>query len=135
MMSMDRTHLKSAIAAMLEVLATEHPLGHQEAYARRYTLITHAGKRIELMFERGPKAPANIWVDAAVAGSLTAGGIKHRLAPASVLYAKPGKSGDPQYGRHSALEMMPALGRADLICMQPETLAEAGAILDHLMGA
>jgi hypothetical protein len=134
-MSVDRTHLKSAIAAMLDALATEHPLGHQEAYARRYVLITRTGKRIELMFEQSPKTPANVWLEVSVAGSLTASGIKHRLSPASALYAKPGKSGDPQYGRHSALEMMPALGRADLICMQPETLAEAGAILDHLLGA
>jgi hypothetical protein len=134
-MSIDRTLLKSAIVAMLDVLATEHPLGHQEAYARRYVLTAHTGRRIELMFEQGPKTPANIWGEAAVAGSLTASGIKHRLSPASALYTKRGKSGDPQYGRHSALEMMPALGRADLICMQPETLAEAGAIFDHLLGA
>ncbi len=132
---MDRTHLKSAIAAMMDVLATEHSLGHQEAYARRYILTTHSGKRIELMFEKSPKTPANIWVEAGVAGSLTTSGIKHRLSPASVLYAKRDKSGDPQYGRHSALEMMPALGGADLLCMQPETLAEAGAILDHLLEA
>ena len=134
-MSVDRTHLKSAIAAMLDVLATEHSLGHQEAYARRYVLTTRSGKRIELMFEQSPKSPANIWVEVSVAGSLTASGTKHRLSPASALYAKPGKGGDPQYGRHSALEMMPALGKADLICMQPGTLAEAGAILDHLLGA
>ncbi|MER8725242.1 hypothetical protein [Mesorhizobium sp. M1027] len=134
-MSVDRTYLKSAIAAMLDVLAIEHPLGHQEAYVRRYILTTPSGKRIELMFEQSAKTPANIWLEASVAGSLLRSWTKHRLSPASQLYAKPGKNGDPQYGRHSALETMPALGTADLICMQPKTLAEAGAILDHLLGA
>lgn len=134
-MSVDRTHLKSAIAVMLDVLAAKHPLGHQEAYARRYILTTRSGKRIELLFEQSPKTPANIWLDASVAGSLPRSGTKHRLSPASALYAKRGKNGDPQYGRHSALETMPALGKADLICMEPETLAEAGVILDYLLGA
>ena len=87
------------------------------------------------MFEQSPKTRANIWLEAGVAGSLTVSGTKHRLSPASALYAKPGKSGDPQYGRHSALEAMPVPGKADLICMQQETLAEAGAVLDYLLGA
>ena len=34
----------------------------------------------------------------------------------------------------SALEIMSSLGKADLTCLQPETHAEAGAILDHLLG-
>jgi hypothetical protein len=132
-MSVDRTFLKSAIVAVLDVLATEHPFGHQEACARRYVLTTSSGMRIELMFEQSPETPPNIWVEASVAGSLTASGIKHRSSPASAL--KPSKSGASQHGRPVALEMMPALGRADLVYMQPEALAEAGATLDHLWGA
>lgn len=134
-MTVDRPRLKSAIAAMLDVLAIEHPVGHQEAYARRHILNTRSAKRFELTFEQSLRTPDNIWFEAGVSGSLISSGIKHWLSPASALYTKPGKSGNPQYSRHSALEMMPALGRADLICMQPETLAEAGSILDHLLGA
>ena len=37
-MPVDRSHLKTAIVAMLDTLGVEHPLGHQDAYARRYLL-------------------------------------------------------------------------------------------------
>lgn len=133
-MPVDRSHLKSAIAAMLDALTAVHPTGHQETYARRYVLTTRSGRRLELMFEQGPGTPTNLWFEAGIAGALIKSGTKHRMSPASALYAKPGKNGNPQYGRHSALETMPVLGKADLICMQPVTLAEAGAILDHLLG-
>lgn len=119
---------------MLDALAAEHPLGHQNAYARRYILTARSGKRIELMFEQGPKTPANLWIESRIAGPLTISSIKQRPSPASSLYTTPGKTGDPQYGRHSALEKMPILGRADLTCLQPETLAEAGEIIDRLLG-
>lgn len=55
---MDRTQLKSAIATMLDAMAAEHPLGHQQAYARRYILTTRSGSHIELVFEQSPKTPA-----------------------------------------------------------------------------
>lgn len=132
-MPIDRSHLKAAIAAMLDALAVKHPLGHQDAYARRYILTARSGKRVEVMFEQSPKTPANIWIESRIAGPLTTSGIKQRAAPASVLYARPGKSGSPRYGRHSALENMPDLGKADLVCLQPETLAEAGEIIDRLL--
>lgn len=133
-MPIDRSHLKNAIAAMLDSLAVEHPLGHQDAYARRYILTTRSGKRVEVMFEQSPKTPANLWIEGRIAGSLATGCIKQRPSPASSLYIPPGKSGALQYGRHSALEKMPALGTGDLICLQPETLAEAGEIIDRLLG-
>lgn len=133
-MPVDRSHLKTAIAAMLDARAEEHPLRHQDAYARRYILTARSGKRVEVMFEQSPKTPANLWIEGRTAGPLTTSGIKQRPSPASSLYIKSGKSGDPQYGRHSALEKMPALGKADLTCSQPETLAEAGEILDQLLG-
>lgn len=132
-MPIDRSHLKTAIAAILDALAVEHPLGHQDAYARRYILTARSGRRIEVMFERSPRTPANLWIESRVAGALTTSAIKQRPSPASDIYATPGKSGDPQYGRHSALEKMPDLGMADLICLQPETLAEAGAVIDCLL--
>lgn len=133
-MPVDRSHLKTAIAAVLDALAEEHPLGHQDAYARRYILTTRSGKRVELMLEKSPKTPANLWIESRIAGPLATSSIKQRPSPASSLYITPGKSGVLQYGRHSALEKMPALGTADLICMQPETLAEAGEIIDRLLG-
>ncbi len=134
-MPVDRSHLKTAIAAMLDALAAEHPLGHQDAYARRYILTTRSGKRVEVMFEQSSKTPANLSIETRIAGALSTGAIKQRPSPASALYATPGKSGAPQYGRHSALEKMPDLGMADLTCLQPETLAEAGEIIDWLLGA
>lgn len=131
-MPIDRSHLKTAIAAMLDALAVEHPLGHQDAYARRYVLTARSGQRLEVMFEQSQKTPANLWIKKSLAGALTTTGIKQRRSHASALYATPGKNGAPQYGRHSALEKMPDLGKADLICLQPETLAEAGEIIDWL---
>lgn len=133
-MPVDRSHLKTAIAAVLDALAEEHPIRHQDAYARRYILTTRSGRCVELMFEQSPKTPANLWIESRIAGPLTTSGIKQRPSPASLLYITPGKSGALQYGRHSALEKMPALGMADLICLQPETLAEAGEIIDQILG-
>jgi len=132
-MPVDRSHLKSAMAAILDVLAEEHTVGHQDAYARRYILTTRSGRRIELMFEQSPKTPANLWIQSCVAGPLTTSGIKQRESLASSLYSAIGKNGDAHYGRHSALEKMPSLGKTDLICFQPESLAEAGRILDQLL--
>jgi hypothetical protein len=132
-MTVDRTCLKHAIASKLDAIASEHPMGHQNAYARRYILTTKGGKHLELMFEQSPKTPANIWFEQVHAGRLTSSSIKQRTSLASGLHTTIGKTGETQYGRHSALENMPQLGKADLICMQPETLAEADSILDHLM--
>lgn len=132
-MTVDRSHLKATIAAMLDALADEHMLGHQGAYARRFRLATRSGKRIELMFEQSPKTLANLWIEGCIAAALATSGIKQRLSPGSALYTTPGKSGAPQYGRHGALEKMPILSMADLICLQPETLAEAGDIMDRLL--
>lgn len=38
------------------------------------------------------------------------------------------------YGRHSALEKMPELGRADLVYFAPKDFTELGVILDYLAG-
>ncbi|MDO1580963.1 hypothetical protein [Rhizobium oryzicola] len=133
MMPVDRSHLKTAMAAILDALAQEHPLGHQDTYARRYILTTRSGMPLELMFEQSPKTPANLWIERRLAGALTTSGIKQRQSLASSLYSVIGKNGDPQYGRHSALEKMPNLGNVDLICLQSETLAEVGRILDQLL--
>ncbi len=132
-MPVDRNHLKTAIAAMLDALAQEDAVGHQDAYARRYVVTTPTGKRIELMFEQSPGTPVTLWIESRLAGSSATNGIKQRQSLAASLYSAIGKNGDPQYGRHNALEKMPNLGKADLICLQPELLAEAGRILDQLL--
>jgi hypothetical protein len=132
-MPIDRGQLKAGIAAMLDGLAIEHPLGHQDAYARRYLMKTKNGASLELMYEQAAKTPANIWVLASHAKAKPASKIKQTASPVTKLYAKIGKRGKPVYGRHSALEKMPVLGMAELVCLRPETLAEAGEILDHLL--
>jgi hypothetical protein len=45
---------------------------------------------------------------------------------------KRGKDGEPLYGRHSALQKMPQLGQADLVCFVPNSVAELGQIIDRL---
>ena len=132
-MPIDRSHLKTAIGAMLDALAIEHPIKHQDAYARRYILEAKSGNKLELMYEQSDKTPANIWVLAHHATFPAAPKVKQRQSPATSLYASKGKTGMLLYGRHSALENMPSLGKADLTCLQPETIAEAGTILDHLL--
>lgn len=132
-MAVDRHHLKIGICAMLDALAAEHPLGHQDAYARRYLLKTKKGALVELMYEQAAKTPANIWVLASNAKAIAPFKIKQKLSPASKLNSKIGKDGKPLYGRHSAIESMPVLGMADLVCLRPETLAEAGEIFDLLL--
>jgi hypothetical protein len=118
---------------MLDSFATEHPLKHQDAYARRYILQTKTGKRLEMMFEQSETSPANIWISSHIASGPALSKIGQKLSPASKLYRNAGTTGNLNYGRHSALEKMPQLGNADLVCLQPQTLAEAGAILDHLL--
>jgi hypothetical protein len=46
-----------------------------------------------------------------------------------------GKSGELNYGRHSALEKMPQLGEADLVYLKPKSLAEVGQIIDAMFAA
>lgn len=129
-MSTARTTIKSAAVALLDTLAEEHGLGHQDVYARRYTITASGGQPLEVMFERGPKGPPNFWIHAKTAGSL-----RGKPSPASKLWSEIGKDGKPNYGRHSALEKMPQLGAADLICLAPASLAELGEILDQLLAA
>lgn len=130
-MSVDRLTLKSAAAALLDSLATEHPLGHQASKARRYILQAPGGTPLKIMFEQDEGSSANLWVHAATAGTLASRGTPK---PASDLWAKTGKAG-PLYGRHSSLRPMPQLGDADLICFTPTKLAELGEILDQLIAA
>ena len=131
---MNRNRLKAAAEGLLDALALPHPLGHQASKANRYNLPTRSSVHIELMMEKDKGAPLNIWVEERHAIAFVGGTIPHRQSPASKLWTSVGKNGKPNYGRHSALENMPALGNADLICLAPRNLEELGRILDHLVG-
>lgn len=124
---MDRNELKLQCLELLDARASEHPAGHQGTLVARYLLRGHNGDVTELMFEKGPKTPANLWV-----AHRRATGLQFQSSPASALYANKGANGKPIYGRHSGLKPMRELGHADLICFSITTLAELAKILDHL---
>jgi hypothetical protein len=130
---LNRAQLKSAAEAILDRLADEHPLGHQASKAGRYVLRTTGGSSIELMIEKNDTAPLNLWVERRHAEAFVGGAISCKPSPASSLRRTIGKDGRPNYGRHSALERMPVLGEADLLCIAPRSLEELGKLLDHLM--
>lgn len=128
---MDRKTLKAAIVALLDILAREHPQGHQESKARRYILRSASGAEIALMFQQDEGSPPNLWVEdrfGAPLASRTAAPPKH--SPAADLYRTPGT-----YGRHSALQSMPELEMADLLCFAPKDLEEVGRLFDGMLGA
>ncbi|MDP3566415.1 hypothetical protein [Sediminibacterium sp.] len=128
--------MKRVTAAMFDAIAEEHPLKHQNVYARRYVFRCASGSDIEIMFEADPdKAPPNVWMLASAAAPLLGAPIERKKKPSSELRTKIGKDGKPTYGRHSALEKMPQLGNADLVYFIPETLEEVGRILDALLAA
>lgn len=131
-MTLARDTLKAAAVALLDSLATEHPLRHQKAKARRYVLRAPGGTPLEIMFDRGENSRANLWVHASAAGPLRSRG---ELEAASNLWTKVGKDGQPDYGRHSSLEKMPQLGDADLIRFPLTSLEELGRVLDQLWSA
>lgn len=134
-MTLSRVALKGAILARLDRLGQEHPLGHQGSYASRYTLRSDHGAPLEVMFEKGEKSPANLWVRADQAGDLEGGPIPVRRSSAATLYQKPSKNGGRSYGRHSALEAMPLLGKADLLCFGLRSVEDLERVLASLMQA
>jgi hypothetical protein len=128
---MDRATLKRAIVALLDTLASEHPQGHQRSKGRRYVLRSEFGADVALMFEQNEGSPPNLWVEERLGAPLkgcTATAPKRSSAAA--LFRSPGK-----YGRHSALQSMPELEAADLLCFAPRDLEEVGRLLDGLLGA
>ncbi|WP_374254193.1 hypothetical protein [Xanthobacter sp.] len=129
----ERSTLKSVAERALDLLAEEHPLGHQASKARRYVLRTRSGT-MELMVERNPEAPTNIWMLQDRAAGLIGKSLTPSFSPAGKLYKVHGSDGKMNYGRHSALEKMPELGRADLVYFAPKDFTELGVILDYLAG-
>ncbi len=131
---MDREELKLKCLELLTTRAMEHPVGHQGKLAARYLLRCSGGDRAELMFEKGPKTPANIWVAHKRVVDLIAGpGLHFQSSPASALFSTKGSNGKPIYGRHSALKSMRELENADLICFRITSPDDLERILDHIL--
>lgn len=132
-MTIDRTTFKRAITALLDAHATEHPIGHQNDKAARYIIAAPGGKSLEIMFQKDPKSPPNIWITERAAGPLVGGTIAHKRSPAALLWKKKNQNGELNYGRHSGLRAMPQLAEADLVCFAPASPAEVQAILYRLL--
>lgn len=128
----DLTNLKRAIVMRLDREAKEHSKGHQKSYANRYSMRSSDGALVELMFEKGDKSPANLWIKQDFVKDLLDGSIPFSLSPASKLYQTIGKTGEKQYGRHSALEDMMQLGKADLVCFALRNMADLDRVLATL---
>jgi hypothetical protein len=128
----DLTNLKRAVVMRLDGEAKEHSKGHQKNYANRYSMRSSDGALVELMFEKGEKSPANLWVKQQFAMDLLDGRIPVTLSPAANLYQTVGKTGEKQYGRHSALEDMMQLGKADLACFALRSMADLNQVLEML---
>lgn len=128
---MNRAQLKLDCLAILDARASEHPAGHQGKLAARYLLRCASGA-VELMFEKAPATPANLWGALSdIANLIPKSSFDSKIFPASALYSTKGKNGDPLYGRHSALKVMSKLQNADLVRFRLSTVAELNQILDH----
>lgn len=129
----DRDRLKSSLMALLDCIAAEHPLEHQDSKAQRYVLTSRHAQPIEIMFEKNDKSPPNLWCLTAAAGAGLQAEVPNKSSLSSKLRSEIGKKGTLQYGRHSALEHMPQLGEADLTCFAPTSFQQIGQIVDRLL--
>ncbi|MEY8880961.1 hypothetical protein [Donghicola sp. XS_ASV15] len=130
-----RAELKSAIIDRLNAVCQEHPMGHQGAYANRYIFKGENGTTTEILFEKSDRSPANLWVLETLLAPAANAGVSWKSSPASKLYQSPGANGKMKYGRHSALEKMDILGKADLACVNLSSVQQLDRILDALDAA
>lgn len=130
-----RANLKRAIVTRLDSIAEEHRLGHQATYANRYKLRSHFDAPIELMFEKDPETEPHLWTLAAQVDTIPKGALVAKSYPKAELYKVPAKRGGMQYGRHSALEEMPMLGRTDLVRFTLRSIADLDKVLSAVMQA
>lgn len=129
-MIISRVQLKKSILVMLDMAALPHPMGNQDAYAARYIVKASSGRELELMFQKDPKSPPNLWCLSSVINTATKQAVEHKEKKASQLYTTISEAtGKPQYGRHSALEKMPQLGQSDLLCFKLGNLQQLERIL------
>jgi len=133
MTEISRANLKRAIVTRLDNIAEEHRLGHQVAYANRYKLRSHFDAPVELMFEKDPETEPHLWALAAQVTSIPEGALVAKSYPKADLYKVPAKGGGMQYGRHSGLEDMPMLGRADLVRFTLRSMADLDVVLSAVM--
>jgi hypothetical protein len=129
---MNRAALKLACLDLLETSCIEHPAGHQTKLAARYVLVTKDGERIALMFEKGPRSPANLWMRAKHAARIEDLILSRRDYPAADLYAGADEKGRPIYGRHAALKAMRELVNADLVKYEIEHVTQLQPLLCEL---
>ncbi|KPP83622.1 MAG: hypothetical protein HLUCCO07_16295 [Rhodobacteraceae bacterium HLUCCO07] len=135
MTDLSRPHLKRAIVNRLDAVAREHRLGHQDAYANRYSMRSDDDAPVEMMFEKDPDTEPHLWVLAEQVASIPKGTIPAEFYSKDDLYNVPAKNGDMQYGRHSALEKMTWLGKADLVRFTLRSVADLDHIVSVLMQA
>ena len=128
----ERALVKRAVVALLNEIADEHSAGHQDEYAARYVLTTADASVLEILVEKGPKSPTNIWVLEKAGRRLRQQGVSFKLSPKSKLWSKQGTNGST-YGRHSGLLKLDQLRDEDLMCLAPENLEQLGTIVDHLL--
>lgn len=128
----DREALKRACLAALDEVAVEHGAGHQGKLAARYVLQDRRGAAIELMFEKGPKTPAHLWMPLEAGEPLIDEGIPYRLSPAAETYAAKDANDRPLYGRHSALKPMRQLANSDLIRFTIDRPGQIDRLLQRL---
>lgn len=131
----NREQLKNAVIERLDNECVPHPMGHQASKARRYVYKTNRGAAFEIMFEQNSAVPANLWVLESAVRAILNSQLVFRRSPSSSLYRKTGKSGDLLYGRHSSLERMPQLGKADLVCFNLQSVNHLGRDLEALGSA
>lgn len=130
-MTLARDELKRFCLDALDQAAVEHPAKHQGQYATRYVLRSHSGDPIEIMFEKGPRAPANLWIDRRYAGQLLSSGIAFKEYPAAATNLI--INGKPCYRRHSALAAMRRLRDADLVRFCLEAPDHIRTVVDTLI--
>lgn len=133
-MPITREALKKLVINRLDNIAKVHPAGHQSAYSNRYVLTSSAGERIEIMFDKGDKSHANLWLLERFLPAAVLGNLSTTPSPGSDVYRKRNTAGELVYGRHSALRSMLQLERGDLVCVNLQTFGELHAILGHLQG-
>lgn len=129
-----RAFFNRACFGLFDAVAVERSFSHREGKTARYVFVFQDGTCVGDMFEKNDGSPPNIWCHEGASGGMLIAALKPRRSHASGLWTERGKGGEPLYGRHSALEKMPQLGGADLVCFAPETLAEVGRIIDRLRG-
>jgi hypothetical protein len=124
--------LKKAVVNLFDARADEHELGHQDCMANRYVLRSRHGARVEIMFEKSAETSANFWCLRAAAGWALIADLAPRTFPSTALWTKRNQNGELLYGRHSALEKMPQLGKADLVRFELKHFNQAEKIIERL---